>query len=80
MVKKKRNTGHRRKKSNTTINKEKQQNGGAKRSKTKTAVSEVKNRLVSAIKAMIDTMNEEYLYSVMVYAGEQLAKNSNGFR
>jgi len=42
---------------------------GAKRQKTEAAVSDAKNRLVSAIKAMIDSMNEEHLYSVMVYAG-----------
>eukprot|EP00534_Pseudo-nitzschia_fraudulenta_P002274 CAMPEP_0201120858 /NCGR_PEP_ID=MMETSP0850-20130426/4856_1 /ASSEMBLY_ACC=CAM_ASM_000622 /TAXON_ID=183588 /ORGANISM="Pseudo-nitzschia fraudulenta, Strain WWA7" /LENGTH=102 /DNA_ID=CAMNT_0047387137 /DNA_START=205 /DNA_END=513 /DNA_ORIENTATION=+ len=70
MVKKKSNTRRRRKKSNTTINEGERQHQGAKRQKTEaTGVSDAKNRLVSAIKAMIDSMNEEHLYSVMVYAG-----------
>ncbi len=67
MTKKNRSTGRRRKKSNTTINAEQQQDGGAKRPKT--VVSDAKNRLVSAIKALIDSMDEDHLYSVMVYAG-----------
>ena len=29
----------------------------------------MKNKSISAIKAMIDGMNEQYLYSVMAYAG-----------
>ena len=70
MVKKKRSTGRRRKKSNTTINAD-EQHTGAKRSNTAASVSvDVKNRLVSAIKAMIDSMDEEHLYSVMEYAGK----------
>jgi len=68
VVKKKSNTRRRRKKSNITIN-EGELHPGAKRQKTEAAVSDAKNRLVSAIKAMIDSMNEEHLYSVMVYAG-----------
>ena len=64
MVKKRRATGRRRKKSNTE-----EQSTGAKRSKVEAAASDVKNRLISAIIAMIDSMNEEHLYSVMVYAG-----------
>ena len=57
--------GRRRRKSNTD-DKE------AKRCKTRNAaaaVSDTKNRLVSVIKAIINSMNEEHLYSVMVYAG-----------
>ena len=70
MVKKKINTRHRRKKSNTTIRNEgEQKHPRAKRQKIEEAVNDVKNRLVSAIIAMIDSMNEEHLYSVMVYAG-----------
>ena len=40
---------------------------GAKRSKTEAMVSNVKNKLVSALKAMIDSMKEKDLYSVMAY-------------
>jgi len=51
-----------RKKSNTTINE------NAKRSKTEASpVSSGKNILVSALKAMIDSMAEKYLYYVMAY-------------
>ena len=57
MVKKKRATiARKRKKSNTTMNED------AKRSKTEeTSVSSVKKKLVSALKAMIDSMTEKYL-------------------
>mmetsp|Transcript_14734 Transcript_14734/g.30433 ORF Transcript_14734/g.30433 Transcript_14734/m.30433 type:complete len:101 (+) Transcript_14734:131-433(+) len=68
MVKTKRSMACKREKTITRINAEEEEQG-AKRSKTEAAVSDAKNRLVSAIKAMIDSMNEEHLYSVMVYAG-----------
>ena len=68
MTKKKNTTGRRRKKSNTTgTNKEQQRHGVAKRPKT---VSDTNNRLSNAIKAMIDSMDKEHLYSVMEYAGK----------
>ena len=44
-----------------------EQNGGAKRSKA--VVSDAKNKLLAAIQAMIDSMEEEHLYSVIVYVG-----------
>jgi len=53
MVKKKRSMGRVRKKSTTTTNAD--EGGGAKRSKTEEAVSNVKNKLASALKAMIDS-------------------------
>ena len=62
MVKKKRAIASKRKKSNTRKNAEE-----AKRSKTEAPVSNVKNKLVSALKAMIDSMTEKHLYSVMAY-------------
>jgi len=58
MVKKKRSMSCKRKKSNTRINVIEEE---SKHTKTKEAVSDAKNRLVSAIKAMIDSMNEEHL-------------------
>mmetsp|Transcript_117669 Transcript_117669/g.240614 ORF Transcript_117669/g.240614 Transcript_117669/m.240614 type:complete len:169 (+) Transcript_117669:378-884(+) len=68
MVKKRSTTGCRRKKSNTTrTNKEQQQPQAGKRLKT---VSDAKNRLAAAIKAMVDSMEEEHLYSLMEYAGK----------
>mmetsp|Transcript_5117 Transcript_5117/g.10741 ORF Transcript_5117/g.10741 Transcript_5117/m.10741 type:complete len:110 (-) Transcript_5117:28-357(-) len=68
MVKKRSNTGRRRKKSNTTgTNKEQQQHQAAKGPKT---VSDAKNRLADAIRAMVDSMEEEHLYSLMEYAGK----------
>ena len=69
MVKKKRNTGRRRKKSNTTTTIEEQQQHRAVAKRPKT-VSDANNRLTDAIKAMIDSMDEEHLYSVMEYAGK----------
>jgi len=60
----------RKKKSITRTTKADDKAGKAKRLKTEaTAVSDVKNNLVSAKKEMIDGMNEEHLYSVMVYVG-----------
>ena len=60
----------RKKKSITRTTKVDDKAGGAKRLKTEaTAVNDVKNKLASAIKAMIDGMNKIHLYSVMVYAG-----------
>ena len=68
MVKKRSNTGRRRKKSNSPgTNKEQQQPQAGKRLKT---VSDAKNRLAAAIKAMVDSMEEEHLYSVMEYAAK----------
>ena len=68
MVKKRSTTGCRRKKSNTTgTNKEQQQLQAAKRLKT---VSDTKIRLADAIKAMVDSMEEEHLYSVMEHAAK----------
>ena len=71
MTKKRRSTGLRRKKSNKTMNKDQhhQDGGGAKRSKTVIS-DDGKNRLAAAIKAMIDSMDEEHLYSMMEYAGK----------
>ena len=46
-----------------------QDGGGAKRSKTVIS-DDGKNRLAAAIKAMIDSMDEEHLYSMMEYAGK----------
>mmetsp|Transcript_14729 Transcript_14729/g.30424 ORF Transcript_14729/g.30424 Transcript_14729/m.30424 type:complete len:159 (+) Transcript_14729:75-551(+) len=68
MAKKKLATDRKRKKS--TINSS-QQHAGPKGTKTnkKSEVSEAKNKLVVAIKAMVDIINEEHLYSVMVYDG-----------
>ena len=67
MVKKKRSMGRVRKKSNTTISTVAEQGGDAKRSKTESVVSNVKNKLVCAIKAMVESMNEKDLYSVMAH-------------
>ena len=70
MTKEKRATGCRRKKSKTTrINKEEQQHRVA-RKRPKTVSGDAKNRLVAALKAMIDGMDEEHIYSVMEYAGK----------
>ena len=70
MTKKKRNICLRRKKRRTTPNTEEQQQGkGAKRWKTEVMVSNVKNKLVSALKAMIDSMKKEDLFSVIACSG-----------
>ena len=52
---------------------------GAKHLKTELPVNNVKNRLLSAIKAMVDSMNEEHLYSVMVYAGALGIQKTAGY-
>ena len=67
MVKKKRSMGRVRKKSNTTISTVAEQGGDAKRSKTESVVSNVKNKLVCAIKAMVESMNKKDLYFVMAH-------------
>ena len=41
--------------------------GSNKRLKTEATFNDVKNELFSGIKAMIHGMNEDHLYSVMVY-------------
>ena len=68
MVKKRSNTGRRRKKSNSPgTNKEQQQPQAGKRLKT---VSDAKNRLAAAIKVMVDSMQEEHFHSWMEYAAK----------
>ena len=70
MVKKKSTTGHRRKKSNTSgTNKEQQQHRAAKRPKT---VSDARNRLADAIKAMIDSIDEEHLWHGLILGVSKL--------
>ena len=60
----------RKKKLSTKIPTNAESKGGSNKSfKTEATFNDVKNKLLSAIKAMIHGMNEDHLYSVMVYAG-----------
>ena len=73
---KKEDIGCTRKKKSTKRPTNAESEGGSNKClKTEATFTDVKNKFLSAIKATIHGMNEDHLYSVMVYAGEQLAKN-----